>query len=221
MAKLETVRKLLLSLQHLPNAPDMRNADTMVRRYHEVLSQWPDDILEIAGLHYRGTQTFFPSEGDLNNKVLDLQMITMGIPTAAEAWSQVLGAIKFFPTTLCETGIQLMQSVDGKLGGEYFNAVHDYGNHKTECPNCESGGYRETYSHSVVEETVKLLGGRDKLFTDNPAADRKQFIDAYRERVTLEGRKYIMPATVKIHIEQQKEIHAGDKIKQLAKGMSK
>lgn len=215
MAALNQIRDILLSLTNLPNAPVI--SVEVVQEYHSVLGHWPDDVLDMAVLHYKSTETFFPTPGVLNNKVLDMQMLAMGIPTAGEAWSQVLSAIRYFEAVVCDEGRSLNNALEGLTGGHYMSAIADCVRHENSCDVCVKGGYRETYDHPVVAETVRLLGGRDILMTENPAADRKQFIDAYRERVALEGRKFIMPPRIKEFV----SLEAGNKIKQLAEGLSK
>lgn len=202
MASIQKVREILLSMINLPNAPELSgpSAANLIKQYHEVLGHWPDELLDSAALHYKSTETFFPTPGTLNNKVLDLQMLAMGVPTAGEAWSQVLTAGRFVDSIWCDEGWKLYKNVDGKTGRDYWNALNLYNSHRDGCDKCVQGGYREIYSHPVVAETVRLLGGRDCLMTDNPAADRKQFIDAYRERVEKEGRKFIMPPKIQEHI---------------------
>jgi len=203
MASRNKVIDLLLSISHLPNAPDLKNAESLVNEYYSVLGHWPDELLDAAALHYKSTGTFFPTPGKLNESVLDLQMISVGIPTPGEAWSQVLGALRPTETILCEEGQRLRDSAQevNTIAGAYLIKAKEYGLHRDTCTKCKQGGLQEIYSHPVVAETVRLLGGRDRLMTDNPAADRKQFIDAYRERVALEGRKAIMPPQVKDYIE--------------------
>jgi hypothetical protein len=212
------IKSILESLISLPNAPQITPA--LILEYHAALGHWSDEILEMAALHYRSTETFFPTAGVLNNKVLDMQMLAAGIPTAGEAWSQVLTALRYVETVLCEDGNDLRLSITG-TSTDWIKSQRDYDEHRRLCQICKQGGLQEVYSHPVVAETVRLLGGRDVLMTDNPAADRKQFIDAYRERVAIEGRKFIMPPQVKEFIQEQRAQIAGVQIKQLTKGMTK
>lgn len=212
------INQVLFSMSSMPNAPEITPA--LIREYHTVLGQWDDETLELAALHYKSTETFFPTPGALNNKVLDMQMIAAGIPTAAEAWGQVIGGLKIVDTVLCQEGFDLRNAITG-TGEPYFKASREYNHHRRVCTICKDGGLVEEYSHPVVAETVRLLGGRSMLITDNPAADRKQFIDAYRERVALEGRKFIMPQKVKNYIEEKQYALTSAPIKQLAEGMRK
>jgi len=201
MATMNKIRELLISLIHLPNAPEL--SPQVVKEFHGVLGHWDDDLLDTAVLHYKSAETFFPTPGTLNGRVLDLQLIAMGVPTAGEAWSQVLDAIRYTSAVYCDEGLKLRQDCHELQNGNYMSAVAKYGSHVDSCDTCAAGGYGEFYAHPAVAETVRLLGGRDALFTDNPAADRKQFIDAYRERLQIEGRKFIMPPAVKDYISSQ------------------
>jgi len=86
------------------------------------------------------------------------------------------------------------------------------------CEICTLGGLKEVYSHPVVAETVKVLGGRDVIITDNPTADRARFIDAYREIVARERTKNAMLPVVREYVQdKQKSLVAGS-IKALAEG---
>lgn len=217
MANYNKVKNILEGLVALPNCPDI--TPQVVREFHVVLSQWPDDLLEMAVLNYKSTETFFPTPGAINARVLDLQMIAMNIPTAGEAWSQVLNAIQHKSSIWCETGAALREQIPGKTGSAWRDAQNNYERHLDACTICKPcSGFSETYSHPAVAETVRLLGGRDALMTDNPAADRKQFIDAYRERITIEGRRSILPAEVQSFIEDNQ---AGQMMKRLVGGLSK
>jgi len=224
MATRSKIHHILLSMAALPNAPKLQE-DT-VNDYFDILGHWGDDVLDAATLHYKSTETFFPTPGTLNNKVLDMQMLAMGVPTAAEAWSQVLSAIKYIPPVYCADASKWRNDAEmanRAYDGAAYNVAMDKINRHRDCTQCKANGFQEVYSHPVVAETVNLLGGREKLMTDNAAADRKQFIDAYRERVNIEGRKFIMPPQVRGYIETQRQAQLGTvaQIKQLTKGMEK
>lgn len=206
MSTMNRIRDILISMIHLPNAPEI--TAQVVREFHDVLGHWDDNLLDAAVLHYKGTETFFPTPGSLNNKILDIQLIAAGLPTASEAWSQVLDAIRYTSGVTCDDGWELRQKLDGLPNGEYMTAIAEYGKHKDACKICTPGGYAEHYDHPAVAETVRLLGGRDALMTDNAAADRKQFVDSYRERLAIEGRKHIVPPPVKAYIASQQESQA-------------
>ena len=206
MSTINKIKDILITLVHLPNAPEI--TPQVVKEFHDVLGHWDDEVLDAAILHYKSTETFFPTPGTLNNKILDIQLIAVGLPTAGEAWSQVLDAIQYTASVYCDDGVEIRKRLSERIGGEYMTAIAEYSKHTDSCTVCISGGYAEHYDHPAVAETVRLLGGRDALFTDNPAADRKQFVDAYRERLQIEGRKHIMPPAVKGYIASQQESQA-------------
>jgi hypothetical protein len=73
----------------------------------------------------------------------------------------------------------------------------------------------------VVEQTVKRLGGLDALMTDNPAADRARFIDAYREIVSLERKDAGRIPEVSKFIDARRAELAAGQMRQLTERMSK
>lgn len=203
MATMNQVKDALLKMLFLPNAPQL-NRD-IIEEYHNVLGHWDEGLLDKAVLLYLSTETYFPTPGTLNNKVLDLQMMAVGIPTAAEAWTQVLEAVHYTNAIWCDEGAKLRNQAERLAAGEYMSAIARYGRHIDSCEECKPAGCEERYSHPAVAETVRLLGGRENLFTDNPAADRKQFIDNYRERVRIEGQKFITPPEIRAYIEEHRK----------------
>lgn len=148
MADRKKIKEILLSMIRLPNAPDMSvGAEEIITRYHEVLGQWPDELLDAAALHYRSTETFFPTEGVLNGKILDLQMIAAGVPTPAEAWSQVLAGLHMVESRWCDEGAALRDAANGKGGGDYWAGLGKYSKHMDECKICSRGGYQIGRAH--------------------------------------------------------------------------
>jgi hypothetical protein len=206
MATREQIQGILFRMSHLPSAPLLEGkeqARSVIETYWSVLGHLPEDLLNAASLDYLSSATFFPAPGDLYGKAMDLQMASFGIPTPAEAWGHVLNCRRHKPTVLCLEGGRLCCAIDGKSGVEYWNALDAYHAHVDQCSTCAPGGLYEDYGHPIVAETVRLLGGRDALFTDNMAADRKQFIDAYRERVQKEIQNFARVPAVKSYVEQQ------------------
>ena len=198
MAKPQIIARVLLDMRYMANSPlQGENVDDVVRDYTTELSDIDPALLEAAARFYKGTERFFPQPGALRQKAMELMTDAMDIPTATEAWGYVLSAPEYLPAIDCSTGHDLRKEIDGKMGGEYWNALHALGRHQAECRICSKGGYHENYRHPAVAETVRLLGGRDALLTDNPTADRARFIDAYNEIIGREKKRAIMHSDVK------------------------
>jgi hypothetical protein len=220
MATREQIIHLVSQIQFLPNSPitsaTIRGVTDMFIADLEDLS---NETLTAAFRQYRSTATFFPTPGQIREIAMDLQMLSMGVPTPAEAWGQVLTAMKYREKVLCEEGYKLYTT--DQRSPEYMSNVWKYGKHLRDCKICDEGGLMEVYNSPAVESTVKLLGGREIIITDNPTADRARFIDAYREVVARERTKAAMLPQVKEYIEEKRNAQLTDSIKQLTNGMSK
>jgi hypothetical protein len=214
------ISRLILGMQHYPNSPitDM-NAGTVIDAFEDTLCDLDFETVQAAVRQYQSTETFFPTPGKLREIAMDLQMLAMGVPTASEAWGMVLTAEKHVPSVWCEVGAELRRLCLESYGPHSSK----YDIHMRDCEICKNGqgGLREVYAHSVVEETVKILGGRDVIITDNPTADRARFIDAYREIVARERRKAAMTPEVKAYVTETRQNLLENKMKQLTQGMTK
>jgi hypothetical protein len=238
MNKSEIISILEL-LKTLPNSPIKNKEDVLEvsKLFHAVLEDLPSEMVKAATVQYCSEgNPFFPTPGTLRDKAMDLQMLAMGIPTPAEAWGMVLTANKPTPHTFCETGAALR---DACMSGEnYGSALAAAKKHDKECSICgagisddvcDYGGFRDEYAHSAVAETVRLLGGRDVILTDNPVSDRKQFIDAYRDVIARERMRMGMTPTVARYVEDNRLIalDTGEKnylesqTRRLAEGLKK
>jgi hypothetical protein len=210
------ITKTILSMRFLPNSPITdQNVASVIETFEQVLSDLPGEVVVAAARQYLSTATFFPSPGALRESAIDLQMLAIGIPTPAEAWSMVLGAERFFDTVLCKEGRRFRLALDGVTGGEYWAAMGFYASHVDQCSICVEGGRRETYKHPAVANTVAMLGGREVLLTDNPVADRARFIEAYREVVARERMRAGMIPEVRQYVEKH-ALESGSAPKQIA-----
>lgn len=211
------ISKLILPMKFYPNSPitDL-NVAAVMDTFFETLSDLSFETVEAAVRQYQSVETFFPTPGKLREIAMDLQMLAMGVPTASEAWGMVLTAERHVPSVWCEVGAELRNKA-------YDGYSAQYSRHMNECMFCKPGGFREVYDHRVVEETVKVLGGRDIIITDNPTADRARFIDAYREIVARERRKAAMLPEVKAYITETRNnlLDAPNQMKQLTQGLTK
>lgn len=216
------MKRLLLKMRYLPNSPITgENLEILAETYDSILGDLPIETVEAAARQYLSTDTFFPTAGKLRETAMDLAMLAAGIPTPAEAWGMVLTAKLITEAIFCKEGARLRDECNGKAGGQYMTAVARYGSHMDECDICNPGGYNEKYGHPAVTETVRILGGRDAIMTDNPVSDRKQFIDAYREVIARERMKKAMVPEVREFVQEQRAQLIGEQIKQLAEGKSR
>jgi hypothetical protein len=199
MTTKEQVTSLILNMDFLPNCPITEwNAELVVNSYHEVLSDIPYDLLKNAVLAYKSTGTFFPTPGDIRNKVMELQSLAAGIPSANEAWSMFLNSEKKpeLPK-LCDTGYELFEEANGAPGEEYSKKLFAYSDHTDTCPICNRKTEAYEYGHPIVKKVVDLLGGREHIFTDNPTADRARFIEGYKEITQREIKIAGLPSQVR------------------------
>jgi hypothetical protein len=221
MATRNEIIEVLNLVKSLPNCP-MKDAESIkntVDLFVAVLEDLPVEMVRTATVQYCSEgNPFFPMPGVIRDKAMELQLLALGIPTPAEAWGMVLKAIQYTPREYCETGMSLRENYDSKNG-----QLVAYMRHLDECGICGRGGFTENYGHAAVEETVKLIGGRDAIFTDNLTADRARFSDAYREIIAKERMKLAMLPSVAAYIETVKpvQIGAGTQVKQLAERLSK
>ena len=216
MSNRQIIAELMGKLQYLPNHPTTdKEKMWALNCFEDDLSDLPIETIEAAITQYRATATFFPTSGNIRELAMDLQMLIMGVPSPAEAWGMVLTAERHVSSQWCQTGADLREA--GLNGGD----TKPYHNHMDKCDICTIGGLKEVYNHPIVNETVKILGGRAVIITDNPTADRARFIDAYREIVSRERKKSAMLPEVKGYIAQNQAALTINPMKQLTKGMSK
>lgn len=220
MADERDITRALLELQHLPNSPITdQNVRQVSQQYEADLGDIPAEILQAAVFSYRTSgNPFFPTSGQLREKATELLLISMDIPTASMAWSQVLAAPRIKQTMLCDDGERLFRIAEREIGGAYWIALERYSTHKDACAECQSGGYQEVYEHPLVARVVEMLGGRDRILTDNLTADRSQFIRAYTEIVMRETKLATMAPAVK---ETVQALQANSQMRQLGEGLRK
>lgn len=221
MATRAQIARAILLMQFLPNSPvNDRNVETVVDTFELVLSDLPVEDVDAAARQYLSVGTFFPTPGVLRETAMDLQLLAIGVPTSTEAWGMVRSGLKLIESVFCEAGALLR---DGYLSQQTTGNLVLYSQHVDACSICTlGGGYREQYAHPVVAETVRLLGGRDVILTENVVADRARFVEAYREVVARERMKTAMLPEVSKFVADKKQralgLRAG--IEELVKQLS-
>lgn len=219
MATKQEITKALQELQHLPNSPihDM-NVERIVAQYEADLGDVPGEILGAAVIHYRTSPTpFFPTSGQLREKATELLLLAMNIPTAGQAWAQLIAAVRMVDSLWCKEGERLFHGADNKTGGEYWDAIFAYRAHMETCETCEQGGYREVYEHPVVEKIVLEMGGRDRLLDGDISVCRSLFIRGYNEQV----QRHVKLATMAAPVRETVNRITGTQMQRLADGMAK
>lgn len=219
MANKETVTQALRQLKHLPGCPITDdNVAQIVEQYTSDLMDIPDEIMSAAVIHYRTNPSpFFPTSGQLREKATELLLLAMNVPTAAQAWAQVISAVRFADSVMCPECERLFHAVDGTIGNDYWDAIHAYREHTDTCEVYTKGGYKEVYDHPIVEDIVFDMGGRDRLLEGDISVCRSLFLKGYNEIVTRKIKMATMPLPVKEVVNRI----AGDQIKMLANGMDK
>jgi hypothetical protein len=152
--------------------------------YYDVLHDIPLDLLQSAARECVATLKWFPKAAEIREQALQLVMIALGIPTANDAWAEV--------TRRMQNSFRVRQ-VDGKVAvaitGMYEQAPA--GHLVRRSPNAED------WSTPIIQKAIDGIGGWAALQrSDNPIADRSQFIRAY-ERYSMRQMQVarMLPAT--------------------------
>ena len=212
MCSKKELKEILFSLQSLksnPITPD--NVRDIIDQYHETLGDLPFDVLTIAAKSYKSKNTWFPTAGDLRMEVASLKSLAHAIPSAAEAWAEVLAPEQYIAGVFCDAGAALAESAANAAGGDYWRKNSEYDDHMKKCPICKNGRLEKVYSHPAVKNTVARLGGVDAILTTKSmrAADRARFIEAYNLIVSREKEKAMMPPDVARFVQREQAAIAG------------
>lgn len=195
MATPEEINNLLELMSTLPNCPitSIETRDLVRKMYVAALSDIPSVYLQAAYLQYiGGDRPFFPSNpGTLREIAFDLEMTAQGIPTPSMAWAMVLRGPSMIEARYCAKGAEIRDSID-VTSRDYMTKLGALIDHERTCDICMPTSRPGSYGSNVVDEVVKLMGGRDVIFTDNATADRARFLDSYRELVSIERRRLQM-----------------------------
>lgn len=157
MASKEDIAKIQAVL--MAAFPNYRPADpAMVSQvWFEILQDLPGDMLKMAVLQYCGeNHEFAPSAGTVRDYAFRLRAKAAGIPSAYQAYLEVL-----------EMPADQVKSYTGEENGQFVI-------------------YRQKidFSHPLVERVARSLGWPKTFPSDNPTADRAQFLKAYEAEMT-------------------------------------
>jgi hypothetical protein len=165
-----------------------------VEYYYKHLADIPFDALQAgADICASNKGSFFPSAGDWRQACLDVMISKLNIPSAYEAWENVLAVGDGKPLIEC-TGER--------------NAEGAFILKQTE----------RVFAHSLIETTARQLGWPESFPGDNPEADRAHFYKAYESLVNREMEITRMLPSVRT-VADRYALQAGTMVKQLAEGM--
>jgi len=127
------------------------DAETL-KVYFDILSDLPAELVQAGALEYMSSPSAFPpTPGQIREKAVKLVKRSNRVPSPAEAW----GELKTAPVD----GIT-RRSEELDDGWHIYNTPYQF-------------------SHPLVEKVARDLGWPGKFWTDNQAADRARFMQAY------------------------------------------
>ena len=125
-----------------------------ITAYTMLLEDLDTESLRAAAKECATKRTFFPSVHELRKTVVDMMRKGARVPTAFEAWNEVVNA-----------------------GPEFWKEAEETENGA----KIVSKSYR--FSHPMVEKVARLLGWPARFPGDNQMSDRSQFLKAYEQAV--------------------------------------
>ena len=157
-----------------------------IQAYQMLLQDLDADELR-AGAKDRATKgVFFPSVHELRQAVIDMRRVANQVPTAYEAWSEVI-----------TTGPEVRRTVEQLEDGRWTIKSSKY-----------------VFTHPLVEQVARLMGWPGKFPTgeDSLMADRSHFLKAYDQALTRAMEQEITLPEVRDFIEakQRDQLEAGD-----------
>lgn len=210
MATKSEVDMAISTMAFLPNSPLAGASKDIIsgimQTFYMQLKDFSNSTLQAAVLHYTSANKFFPAPGDLREAAMELMLIAQDVPSPAEAWAMVVDAKEVMEKVRCDDAVRIMNDMDiangANDGSGYLAALTEYKEHFRKCDLCTDGKSEFKYQHPVVTEAVRLMGGREAIFTDNNTADRARFTDAYKELIAREKRKNNMLPEVRGYVKQ-------------------
>jgi len=140
--------------------------------YHDVLHDIPIDLLHNAARQCLATLKWFPKAAELRGQALDLVMIALGIPNANDAWAEV--------TRRMNNTFRVREfggKIQVQIAGMYEQTPAGYLTRRQPAA--------DDWSTPLIQRAIDGIGGWTALqMSDNPIADRSQFIRAYERYAT-------------------------------------
>jgi hypothetical protein len=172
-----------------------------VEVYYQDLQDIPADLLEVAARHCRTNaardQRFAPSAGEIRGAVSDIKRQAQGVPSAIEAWGELMHV---------PTNEQTRQITDEKdESGSIIINITPY-----------------QWSHPLVRKVAVMMGFPRFPDWNSESYERTAFIKAYE----IELQSYLkqdnqLPAVTQYIESKQHALPMDETIKQLTKGMER
>jgi len=169
----DTVMKdLLVAYPERSRNLDAEEWERMCGVYLDVLHDIPIDLLETAARQCLATLKWFPKPAEIREQALQLVLISLGIPNANDAWAEVTKRMQnTFRVRRIGDRIQVA------ITGMYEETPGGYLTQRQPTAN--------DWSTPLIQKAIDGIGGwRTLRASDNPIADRSQFIAAY-ERYSM------------------------------------
>lgn len=159
MATFEQVAKVLGVLSLMTAKIEL--SEERIQAYHRILADIPHDILELAAMQVAVNNTFFPAVADIRKAACDLIAQAEGVPTAWEAWKEV---VKSFSTHGFYRGAPEWSH---PLVGQAVDAI---------------GGYAALcHSENSIADRARFVQCYDSLLTRDK--EQRQMLPEVREKI--------------------------------------
>ena len=170
--------------------------DNKTTLYCYLLADIDGDILRMAAFQIMATEKLYnnwPMESLIRDHAVQLDRRINAVPSAAEAWNEVLDAPK-------DGKLSWIDRENSKPGDTWVILEDEY-----------------KFTHPLVEKVARNMGWPRNFFTDLLAADRARFIQAYEVQIDSTTAEALSLPEVRQYTAGQ--LKTGDAIKQLVKGM--
>jgi hypothetical protein len=193
MAKFETVAKLMTAMS--ANYVNYKLTKESIAFNARILVDIPDEVLEAATLDICSRPgAFFPSVGDWRQKALDIKLNKAGIPSAYEAWEELLSMIGKTKGHAELTGEQDPE-------GRWYTVT---------IPG-------KQWVNKIAERVAMQLGWPDFPNEESISYERHAFIEAYNDTC----KRMDTDARTLPDVKQISQGYTESAMKQLSEGMSK
>jgi hypothetical protein len=166
------MKDLLIAHPERSRNLDAEEWERMCGVYFDVLHDIPIELLQTASRQCLATLKWFPKPAEIREQALQLVMISLGIPNANDAWAEVTRRMQnTFSVRRVGDRVQVT------IAGMYEEAPGGYLTQRQ--PTAED------WSTPIIQKAIDGIGGwRTLRASENPIADRAQFLRAY-ERYSM------------------------------------
>lgn len=150
--------------------------------YYKLLKDLPSELLEGAALECTTKRDFFPSVHELRLAATQIKRQALKIPTAYQAWNDLIRSGDGETTTL------------NKTADSSYEIIHD----------------KYKFLHPLVEHVGRMLGYPKHFPGENIVADRAHYYRAYEDELQNLLDLEVQLPEVKEYINQKRRLQAGD-----------